>query len=107
MRTFISIVLLAVAFGCTEAHHKAAVKPEKLYFAVEVQHEGKLVGKPRLLGETGKPLRAERRRPGSDVSDYVLVLKPTHEGGRYHLELDVSVPGARKGHTEFSLLHGE
>lgn len=106
MRTLISIALLAFAFGCAEAHQKASVRPQKLYFAVELQRDGKVVGKPQLLGETGKRLRAERRQPGSDVADYVLLLTPTLEGGVYHLDLDVSVPEVR-GHTRFSLLHGE
>ncbi|MBX5482835.1 MAG: hypothetical protein IRZ16_13495 [Myxococcaceae bacterium] len=97
-----------MGFGCAEAHRKASAPvARKLYFAVELHRQGKLVGHPKLLGETGKVLKAERRQPGSDVADYVLMLTPTQSGaGLYHLDLDVAVPEA-VGHSEISLLHGE
>lgn len=106
MRTFISLVLLLLAVGCTEAHQKAAAGSQKLYFAVELRQHGKLIGKPKLLGENGKRLRAERRKPGSDASDYVLMLTPVQRGGVYQIDLDVTVP-QQSGHSELSLLHGE
>lgn len=107
MRAFISIAcLMLVGFGCTEAHKKASSGSEKLYFAVELRKEGKLVGKPKLLGESGKRLRAERRRPGSDAADYVLMLTPVRRGPVYQVDLEVVVPEA-EARSELSLLHGE
>lgn len=105
MRTLISIVLLMFAVGCAQAHTQTATD-QKLYFAVEVVKDGKVVGKPKLLGENGKALRAERRQPGATMADYALRLKPVQKGARYQISLDVSVPG-RTGHSELSLLHGE
>jgi hypothetical protein len=87
---------------------KTSTQPqgEKLYFALEVRREGKLVAKPKLLGEAGKPLRAERRQPGAALPDYRLSLHPVDRGGRYDLVLDLSLP-EMTGHSELAILHGE
>lgn len=108
MRALISIAcLMTLAFGCAEAHQKAAAQPQKLYFAVELHQRGKLVGKPRLLGEDGKRLRAERRQPGAERADYVLLLEPVRQGGSlYRIDVDLEVPEV-SAHSELSLLHGE
>ena len=78
---------------------------EPLYFALEVRREGRLVAQPKLLGETGRTVRAERRKPGASQPDYRLVLTPTAEGETFHLELDLMLPEI-KGHSELALLHG-
>lgn len=91
--------------GC--AGQKKATAAEKLYFALEVRQNGKLVGKPQLLGEEGKTLRAERRAPGADAPDYQLVLSPrATEGDAYSVELEVMVPNAQ-GQFDLALLHGQ
>jgi hypothetical protein len=78
-----------------------------LYFALEIRHAGRLVAQPRLLGETGKLLKAERRRPGAAVPDYQLVVNPSElSPGRFHLALDLAVPGGR-GRSELDMDHGE
>jgi hypothetical protein len=81
-------------------------RAEPLYFALEVRREGRLVAKPKLLGETGRTLRAERRKPGAAEPDYRLVLTPTVEGETFLLELDLVLPEVR-GHSELALLHGQ
>jgi hypothetical protein len=110
MRTFISIaavVFLALGPGCAQAHQKAAAAPsQKLYFAVEVVREGRVVAQPKLLGEAGRRLTAERRAPGATAPDYTLSLMPVLSGDRYRIDLDVLLPGS-KGHSELALLHGE
>src|SRR5439155_8628845 len=93
-------------FALAACASNRAVAPEKLYFAVEVKHDGKVVGKPKLLGETGKSLKIVKRAPGEPASDYELTLYPLAEGDRYHLKLDVAVPDGA-GHSDFELLHGE
>lgn len=105
MRTLISIVLMVLGVGCAQAHTQPAAH-QKLYFAMEVVRDGKVVGKPKLLGENGKALRAERRQPGATMADYALSLKPIQKNGRYQIALDLEVPGA-SGHSDLSLLHGE
>lgn len=79
---------------------------EPLYFALEVRREGRLVAQPKLLGETGRTVRAERRKPGASEPDYRLVLTPTAEGETFRLELDLVLPEI-KGHSELALLHGQ
>ncbi|MGQ0508614.1 MAG: hypothetical protein ACT4TC_25220 [Myxococcaceae bacterium] len=94
---------LAVAACVSTAAPKA---PEKLYFAVELRRDGELVGKPKLLGETGKPLRVERRQQGATLADYELRLLPERDGGQFKVELDAAVRDAG-GHQELALLHGQ
>ncbi len=105
MRRFAVIAaLLLLAAAC--ASSQVQRPPEKLYFAVELRSEGVVVGKPKLLGETGKPLRVERRQPGASVADYQLRLFPSRDGERFKLSLDAEVKDAR-GHQELALLHGQ
>ncbi|MGA9526148.1 MAG: hypothetical protein WBV82_32110 [Myxococcaceae bacterium] len=110
MRTFISIaafIVFALGPGCAQAHQKAAVAPsQKLYFAVEVVREGRVVAQPKLLGEAGRRLKAERRAPGAPAPDYQLSLLPVLSGDRYRIDLDLQLPGST-GHSELALLHGE
>jgi hypothetical protein len=96
--------LALVGLVCLAAPVPARAEP--LYFALEVRREGRLVAQPKLLGETGRTLRAERRRPGAAQPDYRLVLTPTSEGAFFLLKLDLALPELR-GHSELSLLHGQ
>lgn len=92
------------------AAEQAAVRnAEKLYFSLELRSGGKLVGQPKLVGEAGRWVRAEKRPEGSDVADYMLALLPTTEGAdRYRVVLDVNLPAAgADGHKELALLHGQ
>lgn len=97
---------LAMLVGVTAMAAPAPVRAEPLYFAVEVRRDGRLVAQPKLLGETGRTLRAERRRPGALVPDYRLVLTPRGEGDSFQLELDLSLPEGQ-GHSQLALLHGQ
>ncbi len=110
MRAFISIAavaLLALGPGCAQAHQKAAVAPsQKLYFAVEVLREGRVVAQPKLLGEAGRRITAERRAPGASAPDYTLSLMPVLSGDKYRIDLDLLLPDSQ-GHSELALLHGE
>jgi hypothetical protein len=105
MRSLISIALLLSCVACAQAPRQP-VAPQKLYFAVEVHRDGKLVAQPKLLGEEGVALRAERRPPGATASDYTLRLRPVRKGAGYEVDVDLALPGGG-GHTELSLLHGE
>ena len=97
--------LVLVGLACIAAGPTQA-QAEPLYFALEVRREGRLVAQPKLLGETGRTVRAERRKPGASEPDYRLVLTPTAEGETFHLELDLMLPEI-KGHSELALLHGQ
>ncbi|AKJ01031.1 hypothetical protein ATI61_112289 [Archangium gephyra] len=97
--------LALVGLACISAVPTQA-EAEPLYFALEVRREGRLVAQPKLLGETGRTVRAERRKPGASQPDYRLVLTPTAEGETFHLELDLMLPEL-KGHSELALLHGQ
>ena len=100
-------VLVGLALVClTSSLVPATAQAEPLYFALEVRREGRLVAQPKLLGETGRTLRAERRKPGASQPDYRLVLTPIAEGNTFHLSLELSLPELR-GHSELALLHGQ
>jgi hypothetical protein len=101
--SFILMALVALASACASSKPLPA---EKLYFAVELRHDGKVVGKPKLLGETGKSLKVLKRAPGSEIADYELTLFPQASADGYHLRLDVATPAAN-GHGDLDLLHGE
>src|SRR5919106_4932217 len=107
MRRFVSIALLGAALGsaaCAPAHRQATA-PKQLFFAVELYRDGRMLGKPRLLGESGKPLRAERRQPGASLSDYSLTLTPVQQGDRYRIGVQLQM-AERSAQSELALLHG-
>ncbi|WP_205628651.1 hypothetical protein [Hyalangium minutum] len=101
-----SMLLGLALVGLTTSLVPATAEAEPLYLALEVRREGRLVAQPKLLGETGRTLRAERRKPGAPQPDYQLVLTPIVEGGLYHLSLELTLPELR-GHSELALLHGQ
>lgn len=80
---------------------------QPLYFAVELKQDGRIVGRPKLLGVLGKRVALEKRRVGSEGFDYRLELfAHAGDGGRYALSLDVELPD-RSFRSELQLLHGE
>src|SRR6202158_3281140 len=99
----ISCAFLA-ACGC--ACTPKPTNEQKLYFSLEVRREAHLVAKPKLLGETGKVTRVERRQPGAALADYQLILVPRPSGAGYHLQLDLSLPDVH-GQAELDLAHGQ
>jgi len=106
MRSLGWLMTLFLAGGCATQTASAPSPGEKLYFALEVRREGRLVARPKLLGELGKPLRALRQRPGEAMPDYELWLRPTGMEGQYRLIVDLKLREA-EGHSELALLHGE
>ncbi|ATB31399.1 hypothetical protein [Melittangium boletus] len=103
-KAFLGLAL--VGWVCIWALPKQA-EAEPLYFALEVRREGRLVAQPKLLGETGRTVRAERRQPGAKVPDYRLVLTPTSEGSMFHLELDLILPEIKGHSSDVALMHGQ
>ncbi len=101
-----SVIVGLALVGLTSSLVPATAQAEPLYFALEVRREGHLVAQPRLLGETGRTLRAERRKPGASQPDYQLILTPIVEGNTYHLSLELALPELR-GHSELAMQHGQ
>lgn len=99
----IALILVLMGAGCAST---PKAREQALYFSLEVRREGKVVAKPKFLGETGKVARVERRHPGAALPDYELVLMPKPRGDRYEIVIDLSLPELR-GHSELALLHGE
>ncbi len=100
---------LMIAFALLAAACASTPKPtddQKLYFSLEVRREGHLVAKPKLLGQSGKVARVERRKPGAALADYQLALIPRPSGAGYHLRLELCLPDAH-GQAELDLLHGQ
>lgn len=77
-----------------------------LYFALEVRENGRLVASPKLLGLPNRTVRAERRKPGSAIPDYQLILEPTVVGRRYFVELQLALP-KRRGSSSLLMKHGQ
>lgn len=102
-KAWLAVVLLGL--GCLGLLPRPA-QAEPLYFALEVRRDGRVVAQPKLLGETGRTLRAERRKPGARQPDYRLVLTPTSQDGQFRLELDLELPEIQ-GHSAVSLPHGQ
>lgn len=84
----------------------APARAESLYLALELRRDGEVVARPKLLGETGKKLRAERRRPGAPVADYQLVLHPIASAKDYRIQLELTLPGGVR-QSALAIAHGE
>lgn len=104
MRRTLPVLVLLFLAAC--ATGRSSRQGEKLYFALELRHQGQVVGKPKLLGETDKEVLVVRRQPGEAQADYRLVISPRIEGEAYQIQLQVEVPRA-SGHGHLALLHGE
>jgi len=81
-------------------------RAEFIYLQLELRRDGKVVGEPQLVGETGKALKAVRRAPGAEQPDWRLQLMPRAEGDHYALEVGVEI-GEQRGHSDVSLDHGQ
>ncbi|HLT31354.1 MAG TPA: hypothetical protein VK013_15050 [Myxococcaceae bacterium] len=81
-------------------------RAEVIYLQLELRRDGKVVGQPQLVGETGKALKAVRRAPGAVQPDWSLQLMPRAEGDHYELQLGLEI-GERRGHSDVSLDHGQ
>ena len=81
--------------------------PDKLYFAIHMEQDGKSVGAPRLVGFEGKRLFAEKWTPGAPLPDYRLLLQPKEEGAGYGVWLDLELPsGPASTANEFGVDSG-
>lgn len=97
-------LLAAVVTAC--ASGPSTRDPDKLYFAIRMEQDGKSVGAPRLVGFEGKRLFAEKWTPGAPLPDYRLLLQPKEEGAGYGVWLDLELPSGRSS-GRLGLLHGE
>lgn len=105
-RAICIVALMTTGLGSAAFAASRPQATEKLYLALEVRQEGKLIGTPKLLGEIGKAVRAERRQPGAAVADYRLALLPVQFGDFFQIDLDVKLPKA-EGHGNLFVMHGE
>jgi hypothetical protein len=99
-------VLLGVLLMAACASTPAVSSEHQVYFALELRREGRLLAMPKLLGQTGKTVRAERRQPGAAIPDYQLKLDPKFDGERYQVGLEVKVPDVA-GNTKLDIRHGQ
>lgn len=98
-------LLAAVVTACASGTPSTR-DPDKLYFAIRVEQDGRSVGAPRLLGFEGRRLFAEKWTPGAPLPDYRLLLQPKEEGPGYGISLDLELPSGRSS-GRLGLLHGE
>lgn len=100
------VLLLSSLVTACASSGPATRTPDKLYFAIKMEQDGRAVGAPKLLGFEGKRLLAEKWTPGASLPDYRLLLQPKVEGAGYGISLDLELPS---GHASgrLGLLHGE
>jgi hypothetical protein len=100
------VALLAAVVTACASSAPSTRDPDKLYFAIQVEQDGRSVGAPRLLGFEGRRLFAEKWTPGAPLPDYRLLLQPKEEGSGYGISLDLELPSGRSS-GRLGLLHGE
>jgi hypothetical protein len=88
---------------------KPDVAPEKLFFAMQIEERGRVIARPKLVGETGRALSmrlVDPRRP--ERTRLALRLQPERAGDGYKVQIGLSMPDrADSPQGELSLLHGE
>ncbi len=104
MRRYLIVVAALFGAGCTGS--RPSPSSEKLYFSLEIRQEGKVVAKPKLLGQMDKVAFVERRQPGAAVPDYRLRLLPTWQRDHFQIALDLALHEAQ-GHWDVKMVHGE
>lgn len=97
-------VLAAWAVGCEPS--TTPREREALYLRVEVEHEGRTVAAPHLLGFEGRHIVVEKRGASSAQLDYRMDLVPQETGAAYAVRFDLELPDGRKA-GRMRLLHGE
>lgn len=107
-----SVALLAVFALVTAACSSLLAgesEPEKLFFAMKIEDQGRLIARPHLLGETGRKLSMRLVDPSQPTqSRLALELFPEHDGEGYQLRLGVALAGADTPQLgELSLMHAE
>lgn len=82
---------------------------EKLFFALQIESEGRVIAKPMLLGASGRPLTMrllDPERPNRPKVD--LHLLPERDGSNYHVQLQLALPDRARAETgELEMGHGE
>ena len=102
----VGVGLLAAVVTACASSGPSTRDPDKLYFAIHMEQDGKSVGAPRLVGFEGKRLFAEKWTRGAPLPDYRLLLQPKEEGAGYGVWLDLELPSGRSS-GRLGLLHGE
>ena len=100
----LSLVVLAACTG-----YLTRSPTEQLYFALQIEDGDRVVARPQLLGETGKPLKLRLMDPGQpETLRLALDLMPRREGREYRVQLKLALPD-REGPrlAQLDLVHGE
>lgn len=99
------VVLLGAA--CASLAQKE--QGERLFFAVQIEDGGRVIARPRMIGQTGKRLTLRLVTPEApDRARLALELVPEREGSGYRIQLGVALPErASTDRGELALGHGE
>ncbi len=89
-----AVSLASVAVLCAACAGILVREPgERLFFALEIDDGGRVVGRPQVIGETGKLLTIKLVEPGSVGRPRLsMKLVPEHEGGGYRVQLELDLP---------------
>jgi hypothetical protein len=108
-RRLLAVLVGACALLAACAGLLAHPSDEKLFFALQIESEGHVIARPRLLGESGRPLSmrlVDPARPDRPKVD--LQLLPEREGSDYRVQVQLTLPdraGASSG--ELAIGHAE
>ncbi len=108
-RRFLAVLIGACALLVACAGLFARPSDEKLFFALQIESEGRVIAKPMLLGASGRELTMRLLDPDQpDRPKVDLHLLPERDGSSYHVQLQLTLPDrARAESGELEIGHAE
>ena len=108
-RRLLALIVCVCALLVACAGLLAHPSDEKLFLALQIEREGQVIARPRLLGASGRLLSMKLMDPDQpDRPKVDLQLLPEREGLAYRIQIQLSLPdraGAALG--ELELGHGQ
>lgn len=108
-RRLLAILIGACALLAACAGFLAQTSDEKLFFALQIESEGRVIARPMLLGASGRELSMRLLDPDQpDRPKVDLHLLPERDGAGYRVQLQLTLPDrARAESGELEIGHAE
>ncbi len=104
----VAVLLIAGAVATLLGIGDSQARGEPLYLALEIEDQGRLIARPKLLGEEGTRLSMRLVEPAHpERSRLQLELFPERAGDGYEVGLKLSLPDLEKASGSLRLMHGE
>ena len=101
--------IVAIAGACASTLPGEPAPGERLFFALQIDDGEKVIARPKLVGDAGRPITmnlVDPLHPGE--SKVALELRPEKDGDGYRVHVRLVLPGMAHAATgELALLHGE